>query len=123
MVPIILDLVLLAKLSVHIQLKIEGEDYFLLHPYGTLLLLPSYDMIHLLKGCLILQGKFHSIHLVATIFSYLTKAPLVSSLHAFQSFTLGVDLNEGYDTSIEKKCALCWKNYNKNFDKILMRNL
>lgn len=108
MVPIILDLVLLAKLSVHIQLQIEGEDYFLLHTYGTLLLwfLPSYDMIHLLKGCLILQGKFHSIHLVATIFSYLTKAPLVSSLHAFQSFTLGVDLNEGYDTSIEKKFAL-----------------
>lgn len=103
MVPIILDLVLLAKLSVHIQLKIEGEDYFLLHTYGTLLLwfLPSYDMIHLLKGYSILQGKFHSIDLIATILSYLTKAPLVSSLHAFQIFTLGGDL-EGYDTSIEK---------------------
>ncbi|KAK3007504.1 hypothetical protein RJ639_013406 [Escallonia herrerae] len=47
--PIILDLVLLAELSSRIQLKAEGE------------------------------GKFHSFHPVATILSYLTKAPLVSS--------------------------------------------
>ncbi|KAL0424379.1 UNVERIFIED_CONTAM: Inositol-3-phosphate synthase [Sesamum radiatum] len=45
--PIILDLVLLAELSTRIQLKAEGE------------------------------GKFHSFHPVATILSYLTKAPLV----------------------------------------------
>ncbi|MBA0832711.1 hypothetical protein Goarm_017082 [Gossypium armourianum] len=45
--PIILDLVLLAELSTRIQLKAEGE------------------------------GKFHSLHPVATILSYLTKAPLV----------------------------------------------
>ncbi|KAK7857247.1 inositol-3-phosphate synthase [Quercus suber] len=45
--PIILDLVLLAELSSRIQLKAEGE------------------------------GKFHSFHPVATILSYLTKAPLV----------------------------------------------
>ncbi|KAM3230476.1 hypothetical protein ACQJBY_060949 [Aegilops geniculata] len=45
--PIILDLVLLAELSTRIQLKAEGED------------------------------KFHSFHPVATILSYLTKAPLV----------------------------------------------
>ncbi|RWW55056.1 hypothetical protein BHE74_00038323, partial [Ensete ventricosum] len=46
--PIILDLVLLAELSTRIQLKAEEED------------------------------KFHSFHPVATILSYLTKAPLVS---------------------------------------------
>nr|AAP74579.1 inositol 1-phosphate synthase [Oryza coarctata] len=45
--PIILDLVLLAELSTRIQLKGEGEE------------------------------KFHSFHPVATILSYLTKAPLV----------------------------------------------
>ncbi|KAG5245185.1 inositol-3-phosphate synthase [Salix suchowensis] len=45
--PIILDLVLLAELSTRIQLKGEAE------------------------------GKFHSFHPVATILSYLTKAPLV----------------------------------------------
>ncbi|KAJ1687168.1 hypothetical protein LUZ63_018558 [Rhynchospora breviuscula] len=45
--PIILDLVLLAELSSRIELKAEGED------------------------------KFHSFHPVATILSYLTKAPLV----------------------------------------------
>ncbi|KAK8586695.1 hypothetical protein V6N13_085720 [Hibiscus sabdariffa] len=45
--PIILDLVLLAELSTRIQLKAEGE------------------------------GKFHSFHPVATILSYLIKAPLV----------------------------------------------
>ncbi|KAG8097167.1 hypothetical protein GUJ93_ZPchr0013g34947 [Zizania palustris] len=45
--PIILDLVLLAELSTRIQLKTEGEE------------------------------KFHSFHPVATILSYLTKAPLV----------------------------------------------
>ncbi|GAV65384.1 Inos-1-P_synth domain-containing protein/NAD_binding_5 domain-containing protein [Cephalotus follicularis] len=45
--PIILDLVLLAELSSRIQLKAEGEV------------------------------KFHSFHPVATILSYLTKAPLV----------------------------------------------
>nr|BAI52951.1 myo-inositol-1 phosphate synthase [Citrullus lanatus] len=45
--PIILDLVLLAELSTRIQFKAEGE------------------------------GKFHSFHPVATILSYLTKAPLV----------------------------------------------
>ncbi|PIA55092.1 hypothetical protein AQUCO_00800081v1 [Aquilegia coerulea] len=45
--PIILDLVLLAELSTRIQLKAVGE------------------------------GKFHSFHPVATILSYLTKAPLV----------------------------------------------
>ncbi|XP_065021291.1 inositol-3-phosphate synthase-like [Musa acuminata AAA Group] len=47
--PIILDLVLLAELSTRIQLKAEEED------------------------------KFHSFHPVATILSYLTKAPLVPS--------------------------------------------
>ncbi|KAJ1398638.1 hypothetical protein SESBI_30963 [Sesbania bispinosa] len=46
--PIILDLVLLAELSTRIQFKAENED------------------------------KFHSFHPVATILSYLTKAPLVS---------------------------------------------
>ncbi|KAK1423707.1 hypothetical protein QVD17_19015 [Tagetes erecta] len=45
--PIILDLVLLAELSTRIQLKAETE------------------------------GKFHSFHPVATILSYLSKAPLV----------------------------------------------
>ncbi|KAL4351990.1 hypothetical protein GQ457_06G043460 [Hibiscus cannabinus] len=45
--PIILDLVLLAELSTRIQLKAQGE------------------------------GKFHSFHPVATILSYLIKAPLV----------------------------------------------
>ncbi|PWZ12042.1 Inositol-3-phosphate synthase, partial [Zea mays] len=45
--PIILDLVLLAELSTRIQLKPEGTD------------------------------KFHSLHPVATILSYLTKASLV----------------------------------------------
>ncbi|KAL9229723.1 hypothetical protein vseg_005159 [Gypsophila vaccaria] len=45
--PIILDLVLLAELSTRIQLKAENES------------------------------KFHSFHPVATILSYLTKAPLV----------------------------------------------
>ncbi|KAF8109597.1 hypothetical protein N665_0094s0063 [Sinapis alba] len=45
--PIILDLVLLAELSTRIQFKSEKE------------------------------GKFHSFHPVATILSYLTKAPLV----------------------------------------------
>uniref|UniRef100_A0A3Q7G3T0 inositol-3-phosphate synthase n=1 Tax=Solanum lycopersicum TaxID=4081 RepID=A0A3Q7G3T0_SOLLC len=45
--PIILDLVLLAEISIRIQLKAEGE------------------------------GKFHSFHPVATILTYLTKAPLV----------------------------------------------
>ncbi|MBA0794017.1 hypothetical protein Gohar_018384, partial [Gossypium harknessii] len=45
--PIILDLVLLAELSTRIQFKAAGE------------------------------GKFHSFHPVATILSYLTKAPLV----------------------------------------------
>ncbi|KAH9295880.1 hypothetical protein KI387_039468 [Taxus chinensis] len=45
--PLILDLVLLAELSTRIQLKKEGE------------------------------AKFHSFHPVATILSYLTKAPLV----------------------------------------------
>ncbi|KAG8383488.1 hypothetical protein BUALT_Bualt04G0018500 [Buddleja alternifolia] len=45
--PIILDLVLLDELSTRIQLKAEGE------------------------------GKFHTFHPVATILSYLTKAPLV----------------------------------------------
>ncbi|CAN6478227.1 unnamed protein product [Victoria cruziana] len=48
--PIILDLVLLAELSSRIQLKAEGEE------------------------------KFHSFHPVATILSYLTKAPLVSNV-------------------------------------------
>jgi myo-inositol-1-phosphate synthase len=46
--PIILDLVLLAELSTRIQFKSEQED------------------------------KFHTFHPVATILSYLTKAPLVS---------------------------------------------
>ncbi|KAG9132577.1 hypothetical protein Leryth_022163 [Lithospermum erythrorhizon] len=45
--PIILDLVLLAELSTRIELKADGE------------------------------GKFHSFHPVATILSYLSKAPLV----------------------------------------------
>ncbi|RLN19642.1 inositol-3-phosphate synthase-like [Panicum miliaceum] len=45
--PIIFDLVLLAELSTRIQLKAEGQD------------------------------KFHSFHPVATILSYLSKAPLV----------------------------------------------
>ncbi|KAG2286542.1 hypothetical protein Bca4012_082937 [Brassica carinata] len=45
--PIILDLVLLAELSTRIQFKAQGE------------------------------GKFHLLHPVATILSYLTKAPLV----------------------------------------------
>ncbi|XP_042493173.1 inositol-3-phosphate synthase-like isoform X2 [Macadamia integrifolia] len=45
--PIILDLFLLAELSSRIQLKAEGE------------------------------GKFHSFHPVATIMSFLTRAPLV----------------------------------------------
>ncbi|XP_057969892.1 inositol-3-phosphate synthase isoform X1 [Malania oleifera] len=49
--PIILDLVLLAELSSRIQFKAEGE------------------------------GKFHSFHPVATILSYLTKAPLVRDLN------------------------------------------
>lgn len=30
---------------------------------------------------------------------------------------VGADLNEGYDTFIEKKGALCWKNHNNHFDK------
>ncbi|KAF3578496.1 hypothetical protein DY000_02034090 [Brassica cretica] len=45
--PIILDLVLLAELSTRIQFRAKGE------------------------------GKYHSFHPVATILSYLTKAPLV----------------------------------------------
>ncbi|KAH0940446.1 hypothetical protein HID58_000083 [Brassica napus] len=48
--PIILDLVLLAELSTRIQFKSEKE---------------------------VQSGKFHSFHPVATILSYLTKAPLV----------------------------------------------
>ncbi|MBA0761069.1 hypothetical protein Gotri_023767, partial [Gossypium trilobum] len=51
--PIILDLVILAELSTRIQFKADGE------------------------------GKFHSFHPVATILSYLTKAPLVSPKHPF----------------------------------------
>ncbi|RWW05698.1 hypothetical protein BHE74_00035455 [Ensete ventricosum] len=50
--PIILDLVLLAELSTRIQLKAEGQD------------------------------KFHSLHPVSAILSYLTKAPLVSEYSA-----------------------------------------
>jgi myo-inositol-1-phosphate synthase len=52
--PIILDLVLLAELSTRIQFKSEQED------------------------------KFHTFHPVATILSYLTKAPLVSSIYLIQ---------------------------------------
>ncbi|KAG4995479.1 hypothetical protein JHK82_032203 [Glycine max] len=48
--PIILDLVLLAELSTRIEFKAENE------------------------------GKFHSFHPVATILSYLTKAPLLARL-------------------------------------------
>ncbi|KAH9313128.1 hypothetical protein KI387_028163 [Taxus chinensis] len=55
--PLILDLVLLAELSTRIQLKKEGE------------------------------AKFHSFHPVATILSYLTKAPMKSIVMHFP-FTL-----------------------------------
>ncbi|KAL0736198.1 hypothetical protein Bca4012_012408 [Brassica carinata] len=48
--PIILDLVLLAELTTRIQFKAENE---------------------------VILGKFHSFHPVATILSYLSKAPLV----------------------------------------------
>jgi myo-inositol-1-phosphate synthase len=76
--PIILDLVLLAELSTRIQLKAEGEvrapQVINLKARCTLgdiaLLIPS--------GVSLMQDKFHSFHPVATILSYLTKAPLVS---------------------------------------------
>ncbi|OEL14790.1 Inositol-3-phosphate synthase [Dichanthelium oligosanthes] len=56
--PIILDLVLLAELSTRIQLKAEGQD------------------------------KFHSFHPVATMLSYLSKAPLVSFFILFALVTI-----------------------------------
>lgn len=31
---------------------------------------------------------------------------------------VGADLNEGYDTFIEKKGEFCWKNHNKHSDKV-----
>lgn len=40
-----------------------------------------------------LQGKFHSFHPVATILSYLTKAPLVSALFHLYGYFLGLDYN------------------------------
>ena len=80
--PIIYDLVLLAGFTTRIQLKAEGEVCFFLvlmrpDPHSSFFLDLSvkwYDNDDV-KGVNFLQGKFHSFHLVATIVSYLTKAP------------------------------------------------
>ena len=80
--PIIYDLVLLAAFATRIQLKAEGEVCFFLvlmgpDPHSSCFLDLSvkwYDNDDA-KGVNFLQGKFHSFHLVATIVSYLTKAP------------------------------------------------
>ena len=79
--PIIYDLVLLPAFTTHIQLKSEGEVCFCLvlmgpDPHSSWFLDISvkwYDNDDA-KGVNFFQGKFHSLHLVATIFSYLTKA-------------------------------------------------
>ena len=79
---IIYALVLLAAFTTHIQLKAEGEVCFFLvlmgpDPHSSWFLdlsMKWYDNDDT-KGVNFLQGKFHSFHLVATIVSYLTKAP------------------------------------------------
>lgn len=104
--PIILDLVLLAELSTRIQLKAEGEVCFI--PWslwnGTPLCFFFFFVLSVKScdskgGCSIfLQGKFHSFHPVATILSYLSKAPLVSLYLVFSylCFKLGGDLGSSY---------------------------
>ena len=80
--PITYVLVLLAAFTNRIQLKAEGEVCFLLFlmgpdPHSSWFLDLSvkwYDNDDA-KGVNFFQGKFHSFHLVATIVSYLTKAP------------------------------------------------
>ena len=79
---LIYDLVLLAAFTTCIQLKAEGEVCFFLvlmepDPHSSWFLDLSvkwYDNDDA-KGVNFLQEKFHSFHLVATIVSYLTKAP------------------------------------------------
>ena len=86
--PIIYDLVLLAAFTTRIQLKAEGEVCFFLvlmgpDPHSSWFLDLSvkwYDNDDA-KGVNFLQGKFHSFHLVATIVSYLTKAPTGPHCH------------------------------------------
>lgn len=76
--PIILDLVLLAELSSRIQFKSEEEvmsDWSHCSNSADLLNQLSFFIT---RNAYILQAKFHSFHPVATILSYLTKAPLVS---------------------------------------------
>ena len=77
--PIILDLVLLAELSSRIQFKAEGEVCF--HVTLMFIVLDFILDLSFNLNLLFVQGKFHSFHPVATILSYLTKAPLVSSTH------------------------------------------
>ena len=80
--PITYVLVLLVAFTNRIQLKAKGEVCFLLFlmgpdPHSSWFLDLSvkwYDNDDA-KGVNFLQGKFHSFHLVATIVSYLTKAP------------------------------------------------
>ena len=80
--PIIYDLVLLVVVTTRIQVKGKGEVYFFLvlmgldpHSYWFLALFVKWYDNDDAKGVNFLQGKFHSFHLVATIVSYLTKAP------------------------------------------------
>ena len=80
---IIYDLVLLAAFTTRIQLKAEGDICFFLvlmgpDPHSSWFLdlsMKWYDNDDA-KGVNFLQGKFHSFLLVATIVSYLTKAPI-----------------------------------------------
>ncbi|KAL8523374.1 hypothetical protein ACS0TY_013363 [Phlomoides rotata] len=79
--PIILDLVLLAELSTRIQFKAEHEVCLC---NNLMLSLPSlYLFTKLINFIIYLQPKFHSFHPVATILSYLSKAPLVSTFQEF----------------------------------------
>lgn len=75
--PLILDLVLLAELSTRIQFKEDGEVSN--SPWEGSIGCSISKWICLLKlfRSWDLQEKLHSFHPVATILSYLTKAPLV----------------------------------------------
>ena len=83
--PLILDLVILAELCTRIEMKKEGEVIMLYIWFcQKFVIYVKYhefshgNVFNICLDMLLDQDKFHSFHPVATLLSYLTKAPLVS---------------------------------------------
>ena len=110
--PIIYDLVLLASFTTRIQLKDEREVCFFIVFMGPGprsswffdLSVKLYDNDDA-KGVNLLQRKFHSFHILATIVSYLTKALTGPYL---------VDERPKYERLIERRAMMDSKTLKNN---------